>query len=313
MRRYCVKSPESGVKRRLLPLAAIPVLMALGACSQQGGRPSLGAAAAPPMHGIAGDAMEDGGITLAPQGWLDYCARTNKDPSCRAALLTPARAIQLQEVQAAIRKIPSKTDVQLFRVAEYWNVADETIGGDCEDIALAARQRLLALGWPLSALRLATAWTEHNEYHLVLTVDVFFNNAVETLVIDSRYARVQTYSALLAIGYRFNTRQAANGAVWVKIEAPSLSRLEMASLRKQAQSPATSAIGAPAKLAVDDAVFKTVDANAGQAAATAPTREPGAATVTDSETAVLAGSCTLFASDQPFGAGQQFGPVAYFN
>lgn len=233
--------------KRRAAIAGVTMMLALSACGEQGARPATLAAPLAAAQEASGGRMEDGAQALAPQGWLDFCARTPADPSCRAAELTPARAQQLESVQAMVRRIPARTDQQLYGVAEFWRIADNRSGGDCEDVALAAREQLLAQGWPLSALRLATAWTEHNEYHLVLTVDVRLADKVHTLVIDNRYPRVQTYGALVDIGYRFQTRQAATGAGWVRVRDPSLPRTEMASA--SAPSPAT--ITAAVEPAVD--------------------------------------------------------------
>jgi predicted transglutaminase-like cysteine proteinase len=245
---------------RTFRMTVTPALMALSACSAQGARPSSIAAPPPAEHRATGAAMQDGGAALSPQGWLDFCARNPADPSCRAAFLTPARAAQLRQVEDAIRKIPRRTDQRLYGVPEYWRVANRWTGGDCEDLALAARQRLIAMGWPLSSLRLATAWTEDRQYHLVLSIDVIVDTAVETLVIDSRYPRMRTYRELLDIGYRFHSRQAATGGGWVRIEPAPAASVEVAAM--QAPSPATAAAGPAGR--VDRAL------SAGSAAAVTP-------------------------------------------
>ena len=59
-------------------------------------------------------------------------------------------------------------DLQQFGKDEHWEIAQTH--GDCEDYALRKRKVLLDKGVPLSALRLATCWTETNEYHAVLIV-----------------------------------------------------------------------------------------------------------------------------------------------
>lgn len=160
--------------------------------------------------------MRDGGVVMPPAGWLDYCRRTPRDVACQAALLTPQRLHELHQVQAAMWRLPRRSDEQLYHRAEYW-VPAGAAGGDCEDIALAAREQLLRLGWPASAVRLATAWTERNEHHLVLTVDIVHAGQVATLILDSRFAQVQTWQELKRIGYRFEARQASRGATWVAI------------------------------------------------------------------------------------------------
>ena len=51
-----------------------------------------------------------------------------------------------------------------------WEIAYDA--GDCKDIALAKRKRLMELGWPPESLRMAIAFSERGEMHTVLTVDV---------------------------------------------------------------------------------------------------------------------------------------------
>jgi predicted transglutaminase-like cysteine proteinase len=97
-------------------------------------------------------------------------------------------------------------------------VADPSQGGDCEDLALAARQKLLARGWPLGALRIAVGWTEQGEYHTVLSVDVTTKSgAAQTYILDGRQRRVESWTALKRQGYRWDRRQTANGGDWVAI------------------------------------------------------------------------------------------------
>jgi len=81
----------------------------------------------------------------------------------------PLSFSNLLDVNSSVNsQITYTTDLQQFGKAEHWE-ATETLG-DCEDYALRKRKVLLDKGVPLSALRLATCWTETNEYHAVLIV-----------------------------------------------------------------------------------------------------------------------------------------------
>lgn len=115
-----------------------------------------------------------------------------------------ARIAQLAVVQHSVSALPTRSDRDRFGRVEYWQSADAT-GGDCEDKALAARDALLALGWPAAALRLALAWDETGTYHAALTIDV----GGTTWVLDSRFAEPQPWSALVRRGYRWTLRQTA--------------------------------------------------------------------------------------------------------
>ena len=90
--------------------------------------------------------------------------------------------------------------------------------GDCEDLSLAARQRLLYLGWPVRVLRLASVFTETHQMHSVLTVEVIREGHRETLVLDSRRPDVTSWDRLAELGYWFVVRQSASGSAWVKID-----------------------------------------------------------------------------------------------
>lgn len=162
-----------------------------------------------------GTGLRDGAAIKAPLGWVEFCKRNAGDPSCEARPLDKESWNELQGAQAEIRSIRYVEDRQNYGKAEYWQVADKS--GDCEDLALAARQRLLAEGWPASVLRLASVFTETRETHAVLTVEVNRGGKRETLVIDNRNPEVMSWNQLKQKGYWFVTRQAAHGGEWVTI------------------------------------------------------------------------------------------------
>lgn len=139
------------------------------------------------------------------------------DGGCPIVEIDNAHWQQLESVQASLWSIRRVDDRKAFGNSEYWQVASKA--GDCEDIALAARQRLLAAGWPPSAVRLATAWTETGDYHTVLTIDGVRDNVPSTYVLDSRFASVLSWQKLEKIGYRFHIRQASSGPNWVTIQS----------------------------------------------------------------------------------------------
>ncbi len=140
-------------------------------------------------------------------------------PAHAAPELDEARWDQLTTLARAIQALPAVRDDERFRRAEYWQAADAQ-GGDCEDMALLARARLLALGWPAAALRLALVWTETREYHAVLTVDVVRHGAPATYVIDNRFAWVIGWDALSRHGYRWDVRQNAGRPGWSYVAKP---------------------------------------------------------------------------------------------
>ena len=114
---------------------------------------------------------------------------------------------QLREVNRTInRDVRYRADLDLYGRLEHWTAADTE--GDCEDYALTKRQRLLALGWPLAALRLTVCRCE-GQGHAVLTVDT--DRGV--YVLDNRYPDVMPWKAL---PYVWISRQGIDGG-WVSL------------------------------------------------------------------------------------------------
>lgn len=68
---------------------------------------------------------------------------------------------------------------------DFWKVGGET--GDCEDFALAKRERLIQAGFPASSLVMATAYLPNGDYHAVLllradTGDYVLDNLAEDVL-----------------------------------------------------------------------------------------------------------------------------------
>lgn len=122
--------------------------------------------------------------------------------------LTPTLFKQLTEVNTRInRSVKYREDTDLYGQVDFWTVAVNE--GDCEDYALAKRQALLQLGWPLDSLSLAVVRDETGSGHAVLTVDT----SEGTYVLDNRYLRVMAWQTL---PYEWIMRQGPNNT-WVTI------------------------------------------------------------------------------------------------
>ena len=65
------------------------------------------------------------------------------------------------------RSTTYRTDADLYGLADFWAIANGA--GDCEDYALAKRQRFIDAGFG-DHVRLATAWVPGEGYHAVLIV-----------------------------------------------------------------------------------------------------------------------------------------------
>lgn len=109
------------------------------------------------MGATSPPAMLDGSLTAPPAGWLDFCKRNADDPYCRPLSLTSERRQQLRAVHHAVASLGARDDARLFQRTDYWTRAGAQ-GGDCEDLALAARARLMELGWPPRSLRHPNAY-----------------------------------------------------------------------------------------------------------------------------------------------------------
>lgn len=122
--------------------------------------------------------------------------------------LTGDRWRELVAVNEAVNADTAyRSDADLYDRSEFWEIAAGE--GDCEDYALAKRQRLRALGWPEESLRIAVC-TYKGQGHAVLTVDT----DAGTWVLDNRYPTPQAWGVL---PYAWIKRQAKDGPGWVEI------------------------------------------------------------------------------------------------
>lgn len=158
----------------------------------------------------------------APTGFTDYCRRTVE---CVAAASAQATAVVeldrgkrklIDQVNRGVnRAIVATSDQDAYGVAEIWidPLEQETRGfarGDCEDFALAKRDRLLKAGWPPEAMFLAVAYHPGLGLHAVLVV----RTSAGDLVLDSRSPYADLWSAT---GYIWVERQVnATSAAWVR-------------------------------------------------------------------------------------------------
>ncbi|AYD00568.1 transglutaminase-like cysteine peptidase [Neorhizobium sp. NCHU2750] len=108
--------------------------------------------------------------TIPPFAFAKFCA--DQEDQCEVhgghepILLTRDKRLALQKINAEvnhdIRYQDDPTNQDLWRAG--------VTAGDCDDYALTKRQRLMAAGWPSSALRIATARTQEGIGHAVLVV-----------------------------------------------------------------------------------------------------------------------------------------------
>lgn len=169
-------------------------------------RARLSILAAAALLGMAGckahipdsTAMLGTATTVQPAAYTDLCGRHPQLCTLPEAEVQPA-AIQLDEptfaqlsaVNAQInRSITYGSDRDVFGRTEYWTVAETA--GDCEDFALSKLQRLLELGFPRKAMRMAIARRRDGILHAVLAVDTTRG----TYILDSSYDRIYPWDSL---------------------------------------------------------------------------------------------------------------------
>ena len=152
-------------------------------------------------------------------------------------IMDAAHWAQLTQVQAQVsQEIRYVHPAEVAGGSFLWEAA--TKQGDCKGIAMAKRQRLLDLGWPPQALRIALVRTEKGEMHAVLTVDsTSLSGQAGTYVLDNRFVDVEPWQALT--GYTWISRQ--SGATWVVTNPPVVTMVATV----KAQGPAPVELAAP--------------------------------------------------------------------
>ena len=170
----------------------------------------LGFAGPAAAHGWGSieESLDDGRFA-GPDGWRRmcqtlprYCAPTGPG---RVRLDAAGRALLAEvnaEVNAAIRPRDEPFGEDVWRVAPAF--------GDCDDYALTKRAVLEGRGWPAASLRFATAFTEADEYHLVLLIETDQG----TLVLDNRFDRPVPWTRLSAGGYKWVAIEAGDRRDW---------------------------------------------------------------------------------------------------
>ena len=200
--------------------------------------PILGSAAFADPAGLPKDQdrgspyMRVFGVTQPPYGFVQFCERVPEE--CRQGpqeeqrfSATPERLSELHAINQAVnREITPATDLEIYGQTEYWTIP--TTRGDCEDFALLKRKRLLARGWPTSALLITVVRDEKGEGHAVLTVrtmqgDFILDNKVDEVKIWHR----TPYEYIMRQSY-LNTR------VWMSLDPKAAnSTLPLAGVRRE--------------------------------------------------------------------------------
>jgi len=126
-----------------------------------------------PLLGACQTVQEVGDIR-APRGYVSFCDRhpgecSEQPLQPRRLALTAESFREIADVNAEVNKgVRYVSDRIQFGVLDRWDLPAGR--GDCEDIALEKRRRLIGLGYPRQALLLALAKTARGNGHLVLVI-----------------------------------------------------------------------------------------------------------------------------------------------
>ena len=157
-------------------------------------------------------------------------------------VLDQAHWAQLEQVQMQVdHAVRYESDMERFGVADWWEPAGKT--GDCEDIVLAKRQRLMDLGWPPEDLRVAVVIDGHGDLHALLTVDVRSQKGQPaTYALDSHFQHVEPWQQLNDYGYTWLERsKPGSPGEWSRLDdgsAAQTQKIAMLSIQLMPASPA---------------------------------------------------------------------------
>jgi predicted transglutaminase-like cysteine proteinase len=137
-----------------------------------------------------------------PGGFVDFCNRSPSDcwvvASDKAVL--DGRMVWSDDLPGEMQRVNAAVNAAIEAVAEDPNGPDiwqaDTLQGDCEDFALTKRRRLIEIGWPSSALVIATAFIPAGDYHAVLIARTEHGD----FILDNLFDDVPAWDAL---GYRY--------------------------------------------------------------------------------------------------------------
>ena len=156
------------------------------------------------------------GATQPPYGFVQFCERMPSE--CKHGpqeeqrfSAGPQRLSELDAVNRTVnREIEPATDLEIYGQTEYWTIP--TTKGDCEDFALLKRQRLMARGWPASALLITVVRDEKGEGHALLTARTVQGD----FILDNKIDDVKVW---YRTPYEFVMRQSyLNPRMWMSLD-----------------------------------------------------------------------------------------------
>ena len=122
----------------------------------------------------ASPSMLTGAITSQPVGHYEFCQRHSAECQPMKAMpplhLTPDNWKTMVAVNSAVNvEIDQRSDMEVWGYEDYWEYPYKG-AGDCDDIVLEKRKRLMDIGLPASNLLITVVRDERGDGHAILTV-----------------------------------------------------------------------------------------------------------------------------------------------
>ncbi len=151
-----------------------------------------------------------------PQGYIDFCLNNERACVLEGDSLiswTPDVRARIDAINTAVNaEIAFVSDSEALGLEDEWNYP-RNCKGDCEDIALEKRRRLVAAGFPSASLTMATVFHEVQFFpHAVLLVE----SSKGTWVLDNFYDSALCWDA---VPYIFTGRERPDGQ-WARFMLP---------------------------------------------------------------------------------------------
>ncbi len=167
----------------------------------------------------ASPSMQTGRITSQPIGHYEFCQRHSAEcqpvKSMPPLNLTPDLWATIVSVNNAVNvEIDQRSDMEVWGHEDYWEYPDNG-SGDCEDLALEKRRRLMQAGLDVSDLLITVVRDERGAGHAILTVRTDRGD----FILDNMQAKVLRWDET---PYTYLKRQSTDHAGrWVDIDGPA--------------------------------------------------------------------------------------------
>lgn len=166
-------------------------------------------------------------LGIRPTGHISYCERYEEDCTPNnlppeQIVFTKEKLIELQQIILTINKnVSAARDEDIYNLEEWWDYPTDR--GDCEDIALETRVRLMKKGWPRSALLLTYTQVKPKTIGNIDVSDLWVGHLVLTirsqsgdLIVDNLSTVVTTWNKKTNMQF-FSRQSPDNPTTWQRI------------------------------------------------------------------------------------------------